>query len=1173
MYLSKVEIVGFKSFSQKTLLNFTEGLTAIVGPNGCGKTNIVDAIRWALGEQKTAVLRSDAMENVIFNGTRSRRALGMAEVSLTIENNKKILPVEYTEVTITRRLFRNGESQYLLNKTQCRLRDIIDLFMDTGMGADAYSVIELKMVESILSDRTDERRHLFEEAAGVTKYKARRREAQRKLDSTQTDLSRVQDILLEVKKNAASLGRQADKARLYNELSELVRALEIDTMRHEYLALTKLSAEQEAEFEQLNEVKATLQKNVEAAEATITTIEEEQEALNYQVHTAQEHELALQRTIAQLTQQNAVANERRISLEQSQQRLQREQAESDRAGIYHGENMAKLLERLEIVKNRLHAAEQNFTAIREKRDTDRESFQALREQLRAVETAFLEVNNRLVSLQSTRERHEDRLTALRRRVNENTLEAERTQATIKELTDKTATQEARRPELEAAIRTAEQDSQAAHQRQAALRAELDAYQADISTRKSDVAHKSASLEFLSGLMDTSESSVFLMKTPEWKTEAEKVVLAELVGTDAEYRVAIEAALGEAGRYFVVESRSDAEAACSALSRNQKGKATFVCREQVPAIQAPTPLNNTDNDIVGWASEIVRTDDVLRNIVRGLFGKTLVVSTLEKAWEVVKNGLADQAVTLAGETVRGLGVVRGGARSKTEGLAIGKREQIAVLTSQRDDLKAIITECEQKMQIAKREHDAINLRTYSDAIRRAEAEKNAFEQSLSQIRYRRDALEAAQKQQAEQLLQIQKEIQAQESQNSGLHAEITKVTAEKETATAKRNELTTVVRQQEFHIADLDQKVRAAEIELVQFRGEEKSLISDKRRMEDQAANAERRTKARHEELELIVKGIEEIAALSLKTDNELSNVRDERAKAKAQFDQFSAQAAALKERYHALAEDTRLRRREYEKHTTVVHERQLHLSQSRASLEHISKRAEEELQITPEELLAELPEGFDATAALADLKQKKSKLLSLGNVNFLALEEFEKESERLNFLTAQVQDLLESEKTLAETITEINATAQLKFTQTFESIRGHFQNLFGMMFPGGGEANLQISDGDPLESSINIIAKPAGKRPQSIELLSAGEKTLTAIALLFAIYLEKPSPFCILDEVDAPLDDANIERYLQLIRKFSENTQFLIITHNKKTMEAADILYGVTQEEEGVSRVVSVKMN
>ncbi|MBK9250208.1 MAG: AAA family ATPase [Ignavibacteria bacterium] len=640
MYLSKVEIVGFKSFSQKTLLNFTDGLTAIVGPNGCGKTNIVDAIRWALGEQKTAVLRSDAMENVIFNGTRTRRALGMAEVSLTIENNKKILPVEYSEVTITRRLFRNGESQYLLNKTQCRLRDIIDLFMDTGMGADAYSVIELKMVESILSDRTDERRHLFEEAAGVTKYKARRREAQRKLDSTQTDLSRVQDILLEVKKNAASLGRQADKARLYNDLSELVRSLEIDTMRHEYLTLTMLSKKQELEFEQLNDIKATLQKDVEAAEATISALEQEQEALNYQVHTSQEQDIALQRSIAQLTQQNAVSNERRISLEQSQQRLEREQTESDRAGAYHSENMSKLLERLEIVKTRLRGADQNFTSMREKRDTYRESFLSIREQLRAAESAFMDVNNRLVGLQSARERHEDRLTALRRRVNENTLESERTYLTLKELADKTSTQETRRPEIEAAILKAEQDSIAAQQRQAALRVEMDTYQADISNRRTDVAHKSASLEFLSGLMDTSESSVFLMKTPEWKPNAEKVVLAELIGTDDEYRVAIEAALGEAGRYFVVETRVDAEAACTALSRNQKGKATFVCREQVPAIQAPAPLKIIDNDIVGWASEIVRTDEVLRSIVRGLFGKTLVVTTLEKAWEVVKAGIAD-----------------------------------------------------------------------------------------------------------------------------------------------------------------------------------------------------------------------------------------------------------------------------------------------------------------------------------------------------------------------------------------------------------------------------------------------------------------------------------------------------------------------------------------------------
>ncbi|MBS1536257.1 MAG: chromosome segregation protein SMC [Bacteroidetes bacterium] len=1171
MYLSKVEIVGFKSFSQKTLLNFTDGLTAIVGPNGCGKTNIVDAIRWALGEQKTAVLRSDSMENVIFNGTRLRKSLGMAEVSLTIENNKKILPVEYSEVTITRRLFRNGESQYLLNKTQCRLRDIIDLFMDTGMGADAYSVIELKMVESILSDRTDERRHLFEEAAGVTKYKARRREAQRKLDSTQIDLSRVQDILLEVKKNAASLGRQADKARLYNELSEQVRLLEIDLLRYEFKTITELSAVQEAEFASFTAEKQRLQAIVEQAETTHQVAEQEQDSVNYQLHTAQEQENTLSNLLAQLSQQNAVSNERRISFEQSHSRLIREQAESDHSGKFHAETMSKLIERIEIVKNKLKSSEQLFNDLRQKRDTARENVQTLREKLRSADSAFIDANNKLSALQTSNERHQERVAGLRRRINENILEAERTAATLKELNEKATVQEQRRGAIEAAILTAEKESQTAHQRQTALRAEMDNLQTILANNKGNLAHKSASLEFLNGLMDTSESSVFLMKTPEWKPATDKALLAELVGADAEYRVAIEAALGEAGRYFVVETRSDAEQGCAALSNNSKGKATFICREYAPELSPPKKLT-TSSDIIGWASEIVRCDDVLRNILRGFLGKTLVVATMEKAYQVIEKNIADQAVTLAGEIVRA-GLIRGGARSKTEGLAVGKREQIGNLSNEIEELQKEISNSEQQFKTAKKEHDAINLRAFDDAIRRAEAEKNAFEQSFSQIRYRREALESAQQQQQEALIQFTTAIQTEEESNSGLTSEINLAITHKNEAHEARTVLQQEVSHSESYLVEFEQKVRDAEIELVQLRGEDKTLVTDKKRLEDQSANADRRTKARNDEIQAILKNIEELSISTAKNDSELSTLREERGKAKAQFDNFSTQATALKERYHALAEDMRLRRREYEKHIAAVHESELRLSQSRASIEHITRRAEEELKIMPEELRAELSSDFDQAATQFVHKQKKSKLLSLGNVNFLALEEFEKESERLNFLTTQVNDLLASEKTLNETIEEINTTAQQKFTQTFESIRGHFQNLFGMMFPGGGEANLLINDGDPLDASINIIAKPAGKRPQSIELLSAGEKTLTAIALLFAIYLEKPSPFCILDEVDAPLDDANIERYLQILRKFSENTQFLIITHNKKTMEAADILYGVTQEEEGVSRVVSVKMN
>ncbi|MBU3700086.1 MAG: hypothetical protein FGM33_08780, partial [Candidatus Kapabacteria bacterium] len=633
MYLSKLDMVGFKSFGLKTELDFTDGVTAIVGPNGCGKTNVVDAIRWVLGEQKTSMLRADSMDQVIFNGSRTRKPLGMAEVSLTIENNKQILPTEYSQVVITRRLFRNGESQYLLNRTQCRLRDITDLFMDTGMGSDAYSVIELKMIETILSDKAEERRHLFEEAAGVTKYKARRREAQRKLEAAQRDIARVQDIAREVQKTVNSLGRQAEKAKQHQELSTRLRELDkilfAFEYAEEYLLLTQLTArvaeirkrrqEQEAEL-------GSLETRSQAAEA-----EHQQTELDLRAALGKENDVRA--SLADVQQSISVLHERIHATERALERLDREQDESQT-------QQSTMSEELVSLRQRMAAAEQQIAQTAASHEAQKS---VTSDALAVLESVRMDVASRRDELAAARTTLAERVSVADRcRIQIESLHRRRTDIEhrqrqaherLREVEQQIAREGADLPQIDAQLADAESRLHSAEQRQIELQARREILQKDSEDLRSALAHSRASLEFLSGLVDTTESSKFLMNTPEWQPSGEKLTLAEIINTDPDYRVAIEAALGEAGRYFVVASRAEAQQAIAALSKNNVGKATFLCRDAIRAVAAP-PSSVDAEGAIGWASEIVKADDQLRSALRGVLGGTLVVSTIEAAWSAV-----------------------------------------------------------------------------------------------------------------------------------------------------------------------------------------------------------------------------------------------------------------------------------------------------------------------------------------------------------------------------------------------------------------------------------------------------------------------------------------------------------------------------------------------------------
>ncbi|GMV53681.1 MAG: chromosome segregation protein SMC [Chlorobi bacterium] len=1233
MYLSKLEMVGFKSFGLKTELSFNDGVTAIVGPNGCGKTNIVDAIRWVLGEQKTSMLRADNMEQVIFNGSKARKPLGMAEVSLTIENNKQVLPTEYSQVVITRRLFRSGESQYLLNRTVCRLKDIVELFMDTGVGANAYSVIELKMIETILSDKADERRHLFEEAAGVTKYKVRRKEAQRKLEAAQRDIARVQDIVREVQKTVNSLGRQAEKARQHQEISGTLRQLEHDLFLYELFSLRSEHAVVTASLEQLLGRQQESALSLTNSEAALMEAETRHGAAEESARQAMQREGDLKTYHGTISGELSVCRERITAAERSVARLAREHDEST------GEQ-STTSEQLHHVLSQAAAAEGQLRDARNQKDEKQNIVDSALYTVQEARRAVAEIRAREQNLQretGAAKREHDvlkvRYENSSRRRHELRAMAERHHARIAEITAVASEQGRLLPDLQHALEAAEKQLKQAHSRRDELQTKQDEIQVSLDTLRADKAHTQASLEFLVGLVDTAESSGFLLKTQEWKPSTDKITLAEALNTADEHRVAIEAALGDAARYFVVSSRPEADQAIEALLRNKVGKATFLCRDSIPVVPQP-PTITSEHGVVGWASELVIADDQLRSAVRGILGSTLITSTISAAWEAIRNGVADRVVTLSGEVVHKVGAVRGGSTTQTEGVRVGRRERIEQLGKRIETLDQQIADATGLAATYRSEYASINLAELSEIVRQATVSRNAVQQKIDAYSAQLAELESAAQGYGQEAASLQDDMVTLE-QNIAHTVQI--LASHDEQITALASELSAadeqVLRAESLH-AECILAARQADIEVVRLEGELQSLHSEQRRLTDYKLTISQRNEHRSREKEQLIATIAALNAELQTKEAEAEKIAAQVADVVAgrvQIEKELQESSQTVLRCNEIVRDQRkisdsiirdiheveLKKNTLEQHIALLTEPAETTPESGAQLVvHGDGRSAEipengagsdaegtgpagdetgmlhqpvsdngvvdEMDVeksetsTGEEVSQEWYDSFNKEETVQQSQELRKKLTMMGNVNFLALEEHQRENERLQFMSAQLQDLLESEKTLLQTILEINQTARELFVSTFDRIRANFGDLFKLLFSEDDEADLtmvETEDNDPLDSRIEIIAKPRGKRPHSIEMLSGGEKTLTAIALLFSIYLVKPSPFCILDEVDAPLDDANIDRYLKIIRKFSENTQFLMITHNKRTMEAADTLYGVTMEEPAVSKVVSVQIN
>lgn len=1177
MYLEGITIHGFKSFARKTQIVFNDGITAVVGPNGCGKSNIVDAIRWVLGEQKAGIIRSERMENVIFNGTKQVKPLGMAEVSLKIHNTKNILPVEYSEVVVTRRLFRSMESQYLLNNAPCRLKDIQDLFMDTGMGPNAYSIIELSMVETILNGKPEERRKIIEEAAGVTKYKLRRKAAFRKLEATEADLVRVNDIISEVEKTVNSLQRQVRKARRYQEFSEELKACEIQLASHRY---SKIQLELRPLAEKLREAqnsRVSLSTRFDEKEAEIE--ENRRQLLDLEKHlSAQQKELnELALRIQKQEEQILVARERRKALENAKIRLQRDREENrlrleknQRQILTSREQLQALFETIQQAESDYQEKNSALKKIEMRIEEKNEQLKALENQrLRAVE-GLTDSKKEEERLKTQLENIDERLRAVARQTEEYTL-------LTKIRADKIAKLEEKKSGVEGDWRRKTHEHKKVLAEIAGLAKEKEALRERILNRKSEIQTLKERIEllrkFIESYDDHPEGVKHLIREGHLNG-GYKGTLAEVLSVDEKYRYAIETALGEAAVSLVVEGTDQALQCIEVLRSGEKGSVTFYPLDNIHDING---VNGNGLDpahsegMIDWAYNLVKCRRDFRPLVHSLLYDYVVVKDLATAKRYAENLQNKRLnfITLNGEVFSTWGAIRGGATSNQAGI-VGRKELVEQLQDHLKDLLAQSALDENELQNVERRYKEAfaTEQTLVKETKALEARVNDFDMQHAQLTFEaqkdREALERLEKEQKDHLhnkKDLQKKFQ-------GISPSLSDLEENKVKFEAEHKRLTEELARLEEEVKSFREVEQESRMKLVDLKGEERHQQENISRLVEYERELKRAQTRIAEEIDTAnreyVQLEEQIEVNKKAIEGDFARHQVLEAKVHEIEQRYFAEKEAL-ETKEKLVKEIREQR---DMASESFHGMELRVSELKMTAEKIRERVKEEYDA--EINGGEVDEAFGEEAVEGRINELRTKLQAMGPVNLLALKEYEKEKSRLEFLQSQKNDLIEAENNLTQTIRVINKTARERFMGIFEQVRHNFKEVFTGFFENG-IADLKLGESDdPLEADIVIEADPKGRKISALTLLSGGEKTLTAISLLFAIYLVKPSPFCILDEVDAPLDDANIGRYVQAIRKFSKNTQFIVVTHNKLTMREADCLYGITMQEEGISKVVSV---
>ncbi len=1228
MYLQSLELFGFKSFAPKTKLEFHRGVTAVVGPNGCGKSNVLDAMRWVLGEQSAKALRGGEMADVIFSGTDSRAAVGMAEVSMTFAECEEQLGLDWSEVTITRRVFRDGGSEYLLNKTPCRLRDIHSLFMDTGIGRSAYSIMEQGKIDMILSSRPEDRRTIFEEAAGITKYKAQKKEALRKLEATESNLVRLADIIKEVKRQIGSLQRQAGKARRYQTLLTDLKLLETHAAKRQFDLLSEQRDATGAEQSRLVDRQTECEQEIEAQESHISVQRSALSEMEAQLNAARQ----------------GVADLRtRISNHENRIIHNEERAEEFHALVsrYQGD-VSGAEEKLRVAETQL-------------RDTDAELEQItllLATELRVLEekqaaTATLvqqrqEAERGITTLASEASRLESRVSALRGQTAMATQQRDGAEARLAILSSELAQlefgfarvnehQSFAQAELERAQNDLERATAQLSECEQQLResqSALAGVEQEVRNTQRQLSEKDSKLEVLrqlneggEGFSEGTQAILRGLDNPDFFKPAILGAVAQFIEVPPEYVAAVEATLGAHLQTIVMKDTMIAESVIKTLTAKKMGKASLALREFERVFEhVENREMRLPEGAIDWLINKVKPAPELRRLIERLINHTVLVPDLDAAIRLFPQR-GSLIVTLAGEVLNRDGILHGGASDESQNSVLQRKNQIAILeteaqtiretleavTARRNAVQAGLEATQGRLEETREEKQnaSLSVSTLRGQLAALEREIRETERKQQSLDGERASSEARQHEAASRLETLESEIRSLLEQLDGVQMRRNETQSGLESLRAQENEVAAELNELRIKVAterqrhsslnhqrqpmearllELEELIaqRQRDIESYESRAaallaENSEVESNLERLRSEVGEAESGVNALVSERGAIAAQVDEMNNTLRILRQQLNDTHNQRSRIEVKINQLEMKLTALtdhiQKRYQI---DLREFQRDLHGLRVAVRDQVKRLqrgSSAGAEGDEGAPLSAEELEAQNEEVRALEAFELDWDRIDSIVREIDQRIDSMGPVNLDAIQEYDELEQRYAFLEQQNTDLGNSKTELLDVIAKINNTTKTLFADTFEKIRVNFAEMFVELF-GGGKANLLLVDeSDPLESGIDIIAKPPGKQLQSISLLSGGERTMTAVALLFSIYMVKPAPFCVLDEMDAPLDESNISRFIKILDRFVGQSQFIVISHHKRTIARADALYGVTMEEHGVSRLVGVKFS
>ncbi|WP_300597154.1 chromosome segregation protein SMC [Niabella sp.] len=1167
MRLKSLEIKGFKSFADKTVVNFDDNITGIVGPNGCGKSNIVDSIRWVIGEQKISALRSENLDALVFNGSKTRSASGLAEVSLTFENTKNLLPTEFSTVRITRKFYKSGESEYRLNDVQCRLKDIQNLFMDTGISTDSYAIIALDMVDDLIKDKDNSRRRMLEQAAGISIYKTRKKEAKQKLDATEQDLNRIEDLLFEINNQLKALESQAKKAEKYHEIKKEYREVSIELAKAALegfnLTYKQLNEQQQAETDKSIKLEA----EIATAEAHI-----EQEKLVFieKERILQSKQAAYNELVQQVRTKEGDKN-------LAVQRLQ-----------YLKERETGLQEFLSKSDAQLKGIEESIAFTQQQVGDEEKAHEGLSEQL---ENFRDEVTRRRNILDE--QRHGvDTLRMEYQQVQREQFEAEKKvavadtsvqnlQRAVQQIEDESAQREEHLQKVQADHQLKERELEERNASLEQLQAHHDhtkeqilQTQGIVEELRNRLADENRVLDakrnehdLLKSMIDSMEgypeSVKFLHNNKEWNTQAP--ILSDILYVKEEYRTALENVLEPYLNYYVVEDLQQGLKAVHLLSDQKKGKANFFLLNKIEEA-----AQSGGHSLAGAlpALEVIEVEAKYRKLAEHLLGNVFIA----EGEAALENSNGSVVIEKQGKFVKGKFTLTGGSVGLIEGKKIGRVKNLEKLQEDIAAQDEVVQNLRAQIQARHNEVIAFNEDLRESAIKETQKEIQELTNAVFALQNRSENLQSQQSAARNRLEELTEQLQHTQNSISGVRQSLEEFTeilqqnanklAEAEDtfkqaegsyqeATAQFNEFNLNVTRQQSKVTALKQELNFKTNQLGELKRQIEQSTVQLSDTGGEIISSEAALKEIEETLLNLVRSREQDQQILNEADQSYYNMRN-----------------LLNEKESELRH--KIREKEQVEHLLAAIKDKL--NELKLQLAGTRERLNVEFKIQIEDIL---DDPRSSETAVEELQEKadrmKKRLENLGEVNPTAIEAFTEMKKRYEFIVEQKNDLVNAKESLLKTIEEVETTANQKFLDTFNQVRENFQKVFKSLFTEDDQCDLVLEDPENLaDTGIDVVARPKGKRPTSLTQLSGGERTLTATALLFAIYLIKPAPFCILDEVDAPLDDANVGKFTNMIRQFSENSQFIIVTHNKTTMSTVDVIYGVTMQEPGVSKLVSV---